>query len=196
MLVCLFLFLLPRQSRISIDIDIFEIGAIFISTLASELLRSNIDTPNEQQVLLIESIQPIVAFMVLCSISIHGLSIPMFSLGRRVRTVSRTWSRHATQPEWATQARIVERGGADIVINRDVEDDMERGELEVEKVDTDSTKSGSGSGTKVIAQDDEPPDGNDVLSEWQEGPHRIIERRAGPGQEVRLRFSLCPRFPS
>ncbi|KAJ7582014.1 Sodium/hydrogen exchanger family-domain-containing protein [Mycena floridula] len=162
------------------------VGAIFISTLAAQLLRDNIESPNDQQTLLADSIQPIVAFMVLCSISIHGLSIPMFSLGRRVRTVSRTWSRHATQPEWATQARVVERGGADIIINRDVEDEMERGELEVEKVDTDSTKSGSDSGIKAIAQDDEPPDGNDVLSEWQEGPHRIIERRAGPGEEVEV----------
>ena len=34
--------------------------------------------------------------MVLCSILIHGLSIPFFSLGRRVHSVSRTWSRHDT----------------------------------------------------------------------------------------------------
>ena len=29
------------------------------------------------------------------------------------------------------------------------------------------------------------PDGDDILQEWKEGPHRVIERRAGPGEEVR-----------
>jgi hypothetical protein len=31
---------------------------------------------------------------------------------------------------------------------------------------------------------DVPPDGEELVSEWQEGHHRIIERRAGPGEEV------------
>ncbi|KAL1735545.1 hypothetical protein EV714DRAFT_267693 [Schizophyllum commune] len=29
-----------------------------------------------------------------------------------------------------------------------------------------------------------PPDGDEVLSEWQEGPHTVIERRGGPGEDV------------
>ena len=37
---------------------------------------------------------------------------------------------------------------------------------------------------------DNVPDGTGVLAEWKEGPHRIIERRAGPGEEVRL-SSTC-----
>jgi len=111
------------------------IGAVFISTLAIEVLRhaqeeagGNHETEAgdlTQTEMLIQTIQPIVAFMVLCSITIHGLSIPSLSLGRRVHSVSRTWSRHNTMnstgartPEWANQARLVTRR-EDIIINRD-----------------------------------------------------------------------------
>ncbi|KAL1748701.1 hypothetical protein HDZ31DRAFT_29137 [Schizophyllum fasciatum] len=31
-----------------------------------------------------------------------------------------------------------------------------------------------------------PPDGDEVLSEWQEGPHTVIERRGGPGEDVEV----------
>ena len=114
------------------------IGAVFISTLATEVLhealQASATTGQEtdaghltQTELLMQSIQPIVAFMVLCSITIHGLSIPSFSLGRRVHSVSRTWSRRDTMnstgtrvPEWANQARLVTRR-EDIVINRDTD---------------------------------------------------------------------------
>jgi len=87
---------------------------------------------------LMQTIQPIVAFMVLCSITIHGLSIPSPSLGRRVHSVSRTWSRRDTMnsgartPEWANQARLVTRR-EDIVINRDpaqLPRDIEKGQAE------------------------------------------------------------------
>ena len=109
------------------------IGAIFISTLASQFLLQHISgnpsTTADQQhqiELVSQMIQPIVAFMVICSITIHGLSIPGFSLGRRVHSVSRTWSRRDTTgsragaPDWTNQARLVTRA-EDIVINRDLE---------------------------------------------------------------------------
>ncbi|TRM69836.1 hypothetical protein BD626DRAFT_554152 [Schizophyllum amplum] len=31
-----------------------------------------------------------------------------------------------------------------------------------------------------------PPDGDEILSEWQEGPHTVIERRGGPGEDVEV----------
>ncbi|KAF8812044.1 hypothetical protein BYT27DRAFT_7183207 [Phlegmacium glaucopus] len=114
------------------------IGAIFISTLASEFLHDYVEhnptsgsAGQRHQIEMVrDMIQPIVAFMVLCSITIHGLSIPGFSLGRRVHSVTRTWSRRDTTgsgrtgaPDWTNQARLVTRG-EDIVINRD----LERGE--------------------------------------------------------------------
>ncbi|KAK0457460.1 Sodium/hydrogen exchanger family-domain-containing protein [Desarmillaria tabescens] len=195
------------------------IGAVFISTLAAEVLHNNLgDNPSHQNELLVDTIQPIVAFMVLCSITIHGLSIPSFSLGRRVHSVSRTWSRHASMPDWTNQARMVDRR-EDIVVNRDHVDEMERGEMSPEeKTDVESSPS-SGSAPATLSQKEvgheheverendavqnaeekekkegslhmpegeEPPDGRETLSEWQEGPYRIIERRAGPGEEVEV----------
>lgn len=107
------------------------VGAVFISTLAAEKLPTPEEPTQNQVELLAATIQPIVAFMVLCSITIHGLSIPFFSLGRRVHSVSRTWSRHQSMdpsigPDWATHIRRVSRP-EDIVINRDSA--LERGEL-------------------------------------------------------------------
>ena len=89
-----------------------------------------------------QMIQPIVAFMVICSITVHGLSIPGFSLGRRLHSVSRTWSRRdmtgsrADAPDWTNQARLVIRA-EDIVINRDLEKgDGGRGGVPFEKTMT------------------------------------------------------------
>ena len=96
------------------------IGAIFISTLASEFLILHIDgnpsttaDQHHQIEMVSQMIQPIVAFMVICSIMIHGLSIPGFSLGRRVHSVSKdlvegdTTGSRAGEPDWTNQARLV-----------------------------------------------------------------------------------------
>ncbi len=206
------------------------IGGVFISTLAAEVLHKNVEHPDEQTHLLEESIQPIVAFMVLTSILIHGLSIPSFSLGRRVHSVSRTWSRHTGAPDWTNQARMVDRGD-DIIINRD-DDSAEKGELTPED-GTEVASTPSGSKTPIVRdhadaekdrpisdastaqavehervlendtitharttppldmpEGEEPVDGTDIISEWQEGPHRVVERRAGPGEEVGYRRKL------
>lgn len=112
-----------------------RVGAVFISTLAAEILHTGHDNEavpyNEQTELLRQTIQPIVGFMVLCSITIHGLSIPGFSLGRRVHSVSRTWSRRETSeaaPDWTNQTLRVTHP-EQIVINRDHVDLMEKGVL-------------------------------------------------------------------
>lgn len=136
------------------------IGAVFISTLAIEVIhrahKTRENAENYEQIeMLVNTIQPIVAFMVLCSITIHGLSIPSFSLGRRVHSVHRTWSRHATmtstgavmQPEWAGQLRVV-KPGEKIEINRD-DADLEKGEVD----EDDKTKEGTGSGRSAISDD-------------------------------------------
>jgi hypothetical protein len=122
-------------------------GAVFISTLALGELPKPEGTPTGDAEMVAACIQPIVAFMVVVSIVIHGLSIPFFSLGRRVHTLTRTytgtrtWSRQPSLPDWAMQTRPVVRG-EDIVINRDPVDAAEKGESsspagtsEKEKVD-------------------------------------------------------------
>jgi sodium/hydrogen antiporter len=189
-------------------------GAVFISTLAADKLPRHDAShpPDNQAELLAATIQPIVAFMVLFSIAIHGLSIPSFSLGKRVHSVSRTWSRHAP-PDWTNQARLVERG-ENIVINRDSA--MERGELaapaskresmameeaggrsaaatiaatpEKEESTTDeaakNVEEGGQSPEQEKAKEDNPPDGEERVMEWKEGEDMVIERRRGPGEEV------------
>ena len=134
------------------------------------------------------------------------MSIPFFSLGRRVHSVSRTWSRHPSMdptPEWANQTRRVTRP-EDIIINRD--DELERGELATEKPDggrtTDSSpiekalqsSPPSDAATGKEANEDQPrpdnaPDaatGNPNEKEttsWQEGRHLVVEHHL-PGEEV------------
>ncbi|KAL7408912.1 Sodium/hydrogen exchanger family-domain-containing protein [Mrakia frigida] len=118
------------------------VGAIFISTLAQTKLPDPVYPPTNQVELLAVTIKPIVHFLVLCSVLIHGLSIPFFSLGRRVHSISRTHSIAFTrtndsrlysidrdrverpEPAWLSgMQRIVP--GANIRINRD--DDVEKG---------------------------------------------------------------------
>ncbi|KAL6302845.1 Sodium/hydrogen exchanger family-domain-containing protein [Sparassis latifolia] len=188
------------------------VGAVFISTLAAQQLPKPASPPEGQAQLLAASIQPIVAFMVLCSVTIHGLSIPFFSLGRRVHSVSRTWSRHDTfgtfsisrsgplLPEWTTQTRRIVPG-EDVVINRD--SDTERGILrspEKENITPDSSADREGEGSRPPQREkhvhlekkeesdtrEYPPDGTETVAEWKEGPHNIVERRTGPGSEVEV----------
>ncbi|EGN93823.1 hypothetical protein SERLA73DRAFT_163247 [Serpula lacrymans var. lacrymans S7.3] len=183
------------------------IGAVFISTLAVGQLPKPSSPPANQTEFLAATIQPVVSFMVLCSVAIHGLSIPSFSLGRRVHSVSsRTWSRHAV-PDWTTQARHVTRA-EDIVINRDRDSAMERGEssltpeeksaLESKRASSSSTPPSTGEDERNVDErvsderqesedrmrEQNPPDGTELIAEWNEGPHTIIERRSGPGEEV------------
>ncbi|KAJ8518433.1 hypothetical protein ONZ45_g4496 [Pleurotus djamor] len=172
-----------REALFSGHFGPIGIGAVFISTLAAEILHGS-HSEKEQTVLVANAIQPITAFMVLTSITIHGLHAP---------------------PDWTNQARHVDRA-EDVVINRDSE--MERGELVPPRRDTDSTdvsitiaekrreSEGSSDETKRDTEgklemsesqkEENLPDGDEVISEWQEGPHVVIERRSGPGEEVEV----------
>lgn len=86
--------------------------------------------------------------------------------------------------------------GHDIVINRD--SDLERGDATVRGDETPPTEKGSGSSQTQVPEDqspkredgtdyreEEPPDGTEIIAEWKEGPHNIIEKRSGPGEDVR-----------
>ena len=112
------------------------ISAIFLSTLASEFLRVSIERhpslstgPNQQQIEFFrEKIETVIAFVVLCSIIIHGLSVPGFSLGKRVHSLSRSWSRSDTTesgrgaPNWTNRPTFFTEPGDFIIIN-----DLENG---------------------------------------------------------------------
>ena len=188
-------------------------GAVYISTFAVGYLPKPSNPPANQAEFVAATIQPIVAFIVLCSVAIHGLSIPFFSLGRRVHSVSsRTWSRHASGPDWATQTRHVTRA-EDVVINRDHDvDDMENGRAgltEEEKTILESRRTSTeikaphedgNSKTEDMLKGDNtakekmPPDGTETTTEWKEGSDKIIERQAGPGEDVGVTgFEWCAR---
>ncbi|KAI9448797.1 Sodium/hydrogen exchanger family-domain-containing protein [Lactarius psammicola] len=201
-----------REALFSGHFGPIGIGAIFMSTLAAETLPRPQSPPADQAERLAATIQPVIAFMVLCSILIHGLSIPFFSLGRRVTTVTRTWSRQPSLPDWALHTRRVDRA-EDVVINRDPASVMERGQVSDNEKDVMKRHPSETTGfdedekgaralqredtaeadaiTVAVtepeeAKPDNPPDGTESY-EWKEGPVRIIDWRTGPGEEVEVR---------
>nr|GAT45594.1 predicted protein [Mycena chlorophos] len=66
------------------------VGAVFVSTLAVSRLPTPSNPPADQQELLAATLQPIVTFVVLGSIIVHGLSIPFFNLGGNLRIHTRS----------------------------------------------------------------------------------------------------------
>ncbi|KAG0706133.1 Cation/H+ exchanger [Suillus ampliporus] len=62
------------------------VSAVFVSVLASKRLPTPDNPPADQAQYLAATIQPIVSFIVLGSIIVHGLSIPFFNIGRSIRS--------------------------------------------------------------------------------------------------------------
>ncbi|PFH50973.1 hypothetical protein AMATHDRAFT_192267 [Amanita thiersii Skay4041] len=89
------------------------VGAVFVSTLAVHKLPAPHNPPESQQDLLALVLQPMVTFVVLGSIIIHGLSIPFFNMGRKMKSrtptvvglINTLSLRVPTTPEWLTQVR-------------------------------------------------------------------------------------------
>lgn len=100
------------------------VGAIFISTLALTKLPTPTFPPVSSNDYLAYTIQPVVYFLVLCSILVHGTSIPFFNLGRRVHSISRTWTQGSNaEPSWLSR---VKRAGQDTNANRSPPDLSEK----------------------------------------------------------------------
>ncbi|KAL0574597.1 hypothetical protein V5O48_007364 [Marasmius crinis-equi] len=175
------------------------IGAIYISTLAAQTLSRGVGSPPDQVETLRESIQPITAFIVLSSILIHGLSIPSFSLGRRIHMLSRTWSRQSSTnhlTDWTNQATLVTRPDQ-VVINHDREDQHSNSEnrkwTPMERTDSGlSSQSHTFPAPRALGKKDTAVliEGKRAeessIVEWLEGPHKVIERHTGPGEEVEV----------
>lgn len=88
------------------------VGAIFIATLARTRLPEEVASPPEtSNDILALTVQPIIFFFVLCSIIIHGLTIPFFAFSKRATTMTRTWSRNPSfmdrdnEPSWVNKFR-------------------------------------------------------------------------------------------
>ncbi|XP_006461058.1 hypothetical protein AGABI2DRAFT_68765, partial [Agaricus bisporus var. bisporus H97] len=65
------------------------VGAIFISTLAKYRLPEPASPPETPQDILATALHPVVGFVVLVSIIVHGLSIAFFTASKRVRKQTR-----------------------------------------------------------------------------------------------------------
>jgi sodium/hydrogen antiporter len=88
-------------------------------------------------------------------------------------------------------ANLVERGQASEAVKDGLTDTT--GLEEDEKRDRLPREDSADADTLTVAttkpeeaKADNVPDGMEIFAEWKEGPHRIIERRIGPGEEVRL----------
>lgn len=63
------------------------VGAVFLSKIArEEMLQVYPTPPGQAEALSIRLINPIVLFIVLSSVFVHGTTIPLFKLGRKIRT--------------------------------------------------------------------------------------------------------------
>ncbi|WVQ70777.1 hypothetical protein IAR50_000299 [Cryptococcus sp. DSM 104548] len=172
------------------------VGAIFISTLArTSLTEGETDKNTEVVDRLREVIGPITAFLVLSSVVTHGMSIPFFSLGRRVHSITYTRSRNLSmdtrgdEPAWTTHARRVVPG-QDIVINRD--DDDEEGDLGIVRRDTLHDQGNGHLGEKIVEEES----GGSSSSGGRPGEDiELVEKRRRPsrGTEEEETVELEPR---
>ncbi|WVQ96326.1 hypothetical protein IAU59_003430 [Kwoniella sp. CBS 9459] len=176
------------------------VGAVFISTLAKTSLPEGAAEKDTAAVdRLREVIMPITTFLVLSSIVTHGLSIPFFSLGRRVHSITYTRSRglsmdaRGDEPAWTTHARRI-TPGQQITINRD--DDPEEGDMGVRRRDThqseivngeklvsQSSGESSGSGSRTM-----PPSEEIEMTEKRptESPQEYGQDQAEMGEAAEL----------
>ncbi|KAG5637987.1 hypothetical protein H0H81_002348 [Sphagnurus paluster] len=88
------------------------VGAIFISSLALHKLPTPQNPPQNEEEMLAACLEPIVAFIVLGSIVIHGLSIPFFSLSKNTLTLTNTMT--SKTPDWMIGIRHAPIGGTPI----------------------------------------------------------------------------------
>ncbi|EOQ99739.1 hypothetical protein E3P92_01377 [Wallemia ichthyophaga] len=158
------------------------VGGIFISTLALTELPYPQGEPQNQAELVAITMHPIVWFMVLVSTFIHGLSIPFFSLGKRVNTFRRsstfgnTFSRASITDgnDWMHRMQQIVPG-QDIVINRD--DEAEKGSLTQTSSSQQRKESENPKMEEVQRALDDP---NPEVQAWIEGRNIVIERPNGP----------------
>ncbi|KIK99333.1 hypothetical protein PAXRUDRAFT_822887 [Paxillus rubicundulus Ve08.2h10] len=140
-----------REALFSGHFGPMGVSAVFVSALARARLPVPSTPPADQAQLLAASIQPIVSFIVLGSIIVHGLSIPFFNLGRgvhsRTLSLSLTWTRTrggGALPDWVMYARRTE-GNVDTTVATDTVIDVERGiDTNSKAIDSDGADSTCG----------------------------------------------------
>ncbi|BFZ57683.1 Na+/H+ antiporter [Savitreella phatthalungensis] len=95
------------------------VGALFFSILARAELENESQVPagrlpeqaENEHYLLIQSIYPIVSFMVLASIIVHGSSVAVFTLGKHINHgITLTFTRDLDDPSWLHRLPRLELG--------------------------------------------------------------------------------------
>lgn len=117
-----------REALFSGHFGPMGVGAVYISTLAIHKLAIPQNPPETQADKLATALHPIVSFVVLSSIIIHGLSIPFFSAGRnfsRNVSLSRTltYGARVPVPDWLLNVNWVPGSANATTIQRDEEAD-------------------------------------------------------------------------
>nr|ODN82429.1 Na+/H+ exchanger AnNHA1 [Cryptococcus depauperatus CBS 7841] len=177
------------------------VGAIFISTLARVSLPEGDAEKNTEVVdRLREVITSITAFLVLSSIVTHGMSIPFFSLGRRVHSITYTRSRNLSmdtrgdEPAWTTHARRIVPG-QEIIVNRD---DDEEADLGIRRKDTLAEEDGH-----VVEKVVEEDSGNSSSSKTRFGDGEEFEmveqkrsRESQPSQSSQTEVAVVGEEPT
>lgn len=109
------------------------VGALFVAILARGELEHNEPTPlaelpppGSTNLLIIEVIWPIVTFLVVCSIVVHGSSIAVFTLGKRINTVTFTMSftREVDGPNWLNRLPRLEMGHSVSIGKKDADSSL------------------------------------------------------------------------
>lgn len=106
---------------------------MFIATLARTQLPEEIPSPPEStNDVLALVVQPVIYFFVLCSVAVHGLTIPFFAFSKNASRMTRTWSRHPSinldrEPTWVSRLRRNKTG-------EKMSPDEEGGMTEIERV--------------------------------------------------------------
>ncbi|EPS36080.1 hypothetical protein H072_10437 [Dactylellina haptotyla CBS 200.50] len=126
-----------RESLFAGHFGPIGVGAIFVAILArSELATGNAATPlavlpepdsDFHNLLLIEVIWPITTFLVISSIIVHGSSIAVFTLGKRINRMTLTMSYTTQGPEdsWVSRLPFLNRGQS-LSIRKPDESDNEK----------------------------------------------------------------------
>ncbi|PWN19811.1 hypothetical protein BCV69DRAFT_271779 [Microstroma glucosiphilum] len=126
-----------REAMFSGHFGPMGVGAIFIATLGRHELPEEIPEPPEtSNDVLALTIQPIVFFLVLCSVAVHGLTVPFFAFSKRATTITRTWSRHPSmadggEPGWLGRLKRYTTGDTMRSVNEDGNTD---GMTEIQRV--------------------------------------------------------------
>lgn len=165
-------------------------GALFIATLARERLPTPNYPPETHLDELSIVLEPVVYFIILCSVLVHGLSIPIFTssrrLQRRVSSFQRTYTNGSLGPEpsWLSKVRRV---GETVAEQADSEKKTD-GEKQEDTPTSGSSTAAEGEGDDVVGHHDKGiamEDGHpERVTRWQEGGKTVVEDAQGEVVEV------------